>query len=45
MPHEAMTQLSKHVGKSPEAIRQIRLRALKKLESYVRDNLRDENAT
>jgi len=44
MPHTAMEQLSKQVGKSPENIRQIRSRALKKLEQHVNDKLHDEKA-
>ncbi len=44
MPHAAMQLLSNQIGKSPESIRQIRSRALKKLEKYVRENLHDENA-
>lgn len=44
MPQSAMQQLSEQTGKSPDAIRQIRLRALKKLEKYVNDNLQNEKA-
>lgn len=44
MPESAMQQLSKETGKSPDAIRQIRLRALKKLEKYVNENLDNEKA-
>jgi RNA polymerase sigma factor (sigma-70 family) len=44
MPHAAMQRLSNQIGKTPEAIRQIRSRGLKKLEKYVRENLRDEDA-
>lgn len=44
MPHLAMEQLSKDVGKSPSAIRQMRLRALEKLKKYVNENLPDEKA-
>lgn len=44
MPHVAMEQLSKQIGKSPTSIRQIRLRALEKLEKYVNENLSDEKA-
>ena len=39
-----MQQLSKETGKSPDTIRQIRLRALRKLEKYVNDNLDNEKA-
>jgi RNA polymerase sigma factor (sigma-70 family) len=44
MPHTAMEQLSKQVDKSPENIRQIRARAMKKLEKYVNENLHYEKA-
>ncbi len=44
MPESAMQQLSADLGKSPDAIRQTRLRALKKLEKYVNDNLDNEKA-
>jgi RNA polymerase sigma factor (sigma-70 family) len=44
MPESAMQQLSKETGKSPDTIRQIRLRALRKLEKYVNDNLDNEKA-
>jgi RNA polymerase sigma factor (sigma-70 family) len=44
MPHQAMEQLSKQVGKSPENVRQIRLRAANKLEKYVNENLQNEKA-
>lgn len=44
MPESAMQQLSTDLGKSPDAIRQMRLRALKKLEKYVNDNLDNEKA-
>ena len=42
MPHTAMEQLSKQVGKSPANIRQIRLRAVRELEKYVNENLHNE---
>jgi RNA polymerase sigma factor (sigma-70 family) len=42
MPESAMQQLSTELGKSPDAIRQMRFRALKKLEKYVNDNLDNE---
>lgn len=44
MPNEAMQQLSKQTGKSAENIRQIRLRALKKLEKHVNERFRNEKA-
>ena len=44
MPHAAMQRLANQIGKSPESIRQIRSRAIKKLTRYVRENLHDENA-
>jgi RNA polymerase sigma factor (sigma-70 family) len=44
MPHAAMEQLSKQLAKSPENIRQIRSRALKKLEKHVNENLNNEKA-
>lgn len=44
MPHTALLELSKQIGKSPENIRQIRARAVKKLEKYVNENLHDEKA-
>src|SRR6266404_5486584 len=44
MPHSAMKELSKQVGKSPANIRQIRLRSVEKLEKYVNENLRNEKA-
>jgi hypothetical protein len=44
MPHSAMKELSKQIGKSPANIRQIRLRSLEKLEKYVNENLRNEKA-
>jgi RNA polymerase sigma factor (sigma-70 family) len=44
MPESAMKQLSKETGKSPDTIRQMRLRALRKLEKYVNDNLNNEKA-
>jgi len=37
MPHAALLQLSQQTGKSAANIRQIRVRALKKLEVYVND--------
>lgn len=42
MPESAMQQLSKEIGKSPDTIRQMRLRALRKLEKYVNDHLDNE---
>lgn len=42
MPHTAMEQLSRQVGKSPANIRQIRLRAVRELENYVNENLHNE---
>jgi RNA polymerase sigma factor (sigma-70 family) len=42
MPNAAMLQLSQQTGKSSENIRQIRARAVKKLEKYVNENLDDE---
>ncbi len=39
MPHEAMAELSTNLGKSPDNIRQIRLRALRKLEKHINDHL------
>jgi RNA polymerase sigma factor (sigma-70 family) len=44
MPNDAMQQLSIQTGKSPENIRQIRLRALKKLEKHVNESLHNEKA-
>ena len=44
MPESAMQQLSKDTGKAPDTIRQMRLRALRKLEKYVNDNLDNEKA-
>lgn len=44
MPHTALFELSKQIGKSPDNIRQIRARAVTKLEKYVNDNLYDEKA-
>jgi len=44
MPHTAMEQLSKQVGRSSASIRQIRLRAVQKLEKYVNENLHNEKA-
>ena len=44
MPHEAMQRLSNQIGQSPESIRQIRSRAVKKLKKHVREHLHDENA-
>lgn len=44
MPESAMQQLSKQIGKSPDTIRQIRLRALRKLEKHVNENLDNEQA-
>lgn len=37
MPHAALSQLSEQTGKSSANIRQIRLRAIKKLQEYVND--------
>jgi len=42
MPNDAMQQLSRQTGKSPENIRQIRLRALKKLEKHMNESLHNE---
>jgi RNA polymerase sigma factor (sigma-70 family) len=39
MPHEAMAELSRNTGKSPDNIRQIRLRAVRKLEKFINDHL------
>jgi RNA polymerase sigma factor (sigma-70 family) len=39
MPHEAMTELSRITGKSPDNVRQIRSRALKKLKQHINDHL------
>lgn len=44
MPQSAMQQLSTELGKAPDTIRQMRLRALRKLEKYVNDNLDNEKA-
>jgi RNA polymerase sigma factor (sigma-70 family) len=44
MPHAAMEELSKQIGKSPANIRQLRLRSIEKLEKYVNENLRNEKA-
>lgn len=44
MPEAAMEQLSKQIRKSPDTIRQIRLRALRKLEKHVNENLENEKA-
>jgi RNA polymerase sigma factor (sigma-70 family) len=44
MPHAAMEELSKQIGKSPANIRQIRLRSIEKLEKYVNENLCNEKA-
>jgi RNA polymerase sigma factor (sigma-70 family) len=44
MPHSALLELSKQTGKSPANIRQIRARAVKKLEKYVNENIQDEKA-
>jgi RNA polymerase sigma factor (sigma-70 family) len=44
MPHSAMDELAKQIGKSPENIRKIRSRAMKKLETYINNNLPHENA-
>jgi RNA polymerase sigma factor (sigma-70 family) len=42
MPHAAMEQLARQVGKRPENIRQIRARALKKLVNYVNGAVQGE---
>lgn len=42
MPNAAMLELSRQIGKSPENIRQIRSRAVDKLEKYVNENVQDE---
>jgi RNA polymerase sigma factor (sigma-70 family) len=42
MPHAALLELSKQIGKSPENIRQLRVRAVRKLEKYVNEHLHDE---
>jgi DNA-directed RNA polymerase sigma subunit (sigma70/sigma32) len=42
MPHAAMEQLAKLVAKSPENIRQIRSRAVKKLKQYVNEAVHNE---
>jgi RNA polymerase sigma factor (sigma-70 family) len=42
MPHSAMQNLSHQINKSPENIRQIRSRAMKKIEIYVIDRLHHE---
>lgn len=44
MPHAALLQLSQQIGKSPENIRQIRVRAVEKLRKHVTNNLRNEKA-
>jgi RNA polymerase sigma factor (sigma-70 family) len=44
MPESAMQELSNQIGKSPTTIRQIRLRALRKLEKHVNENLDNEKA-
>ena len=44
MPHAALLELSSQIGKSPENIRQIRFRAVTKLEKYVNENLDNEKA-
>jgi RNA polymerase sigma factor (sigma-70 family) len=44
MPESAMQQLSKQIGKSPDTIRQMKLRALRKLEKHVNENLENEKA-
>jgi RNA polymerase sigma factor (sigma-70 family) len=44
MPHAAMEELSKQIGKSPANIRQIRLRSMEKLEKYVNESLCNEKA-
>lgn len=40
MPHAALSQLCEQTGKSAANIRQIRLRAVKKLQDYVNDRFR-----
>lgn len=42
IPHEVLQRLSKDLGKSPENIRQIRSRSLRKLTKYVNDGLNNE---
>jgi DNA-directed RNA polymerase sigma subunit (sigma70/sigma32) len=42
MPHAAMQELSQQLAESPENIRQIRSRAMKKLEKHINDNLHNE---
>jgi RNA polymerase sigma factor (sigma-70 family) len=42
MPHVAMDQLAKLVDKSPDNIRQIRSRAIKKLKHYINEALHNE---
>jgi RNA polymerase sigma factor (sigma-70 family) len=42
MPHAALLELSNQIGKSSENIRQIRSRAVTKLEKYVNENLDNE---
>lgn len=42
MPHKALQQLSHQIGKSPENVRQIRSRALKKLQQYLNNRLAHE---
>jgi len=44
MPHGALLELSAQIGKTPENIRQIRSRAITKLEKYVNENLDNEKA-
>jgi RNA polymerase sigma factor (sigma-70 family) len=44
MPHAAIEQLSRQIGKSPATIRQIRSRAMEKLQKYVNENLHNEKA-
>jgi len=44
MPQSAMLELSKQISQSPDTIRQMRLRALRKLEKYVNENLDNEKA-
>ncbi|HKV23187.1 MAG TPA: sigma-70 family RNA polymerase sigma factor [Candidatus Acidoferrum sp.] len=42
MPHAAMQELCRQIGKSPDNIRQIRSRAMDKLEKYVNENVQNE---
>jgi DNA-directed RNA polymerase sigma subunit (sigma70/sigma32) len=42
MPHAAMEQLARQVGKRPENVRQIRARAMRKLLKYVNEATQGE---